>query len=250
MSKEPSTATSSAPTAATTNGAAARTAGEVPRGAGAARPEPSAWSGRARYRSPGARSSCFGAFGGGEPSSSLIGRSYAPEGRDGILSDRDPPVARPAPAQPDGRASPRPRTRLRAQARRLATRAARGRRRTSDPTYADRIGEAGLRNLLQDATVFIDRLALCVAGDDPHWLREFADQTATGLPPARGLARRRDQAVRGHPGQRSAACSPPTSSCRPTPRSTTAIVVFRFHRRLAGDARKRNPIIAALYKGG
>ena len=29
-----------------------------------------------------------------------------------------------------------------------------------------------------------------------------------------------------------------------------SIVVFRFHRRLAGDARKRNPIIAALYKGG
>ena len=29
-----------------------------------------------------------------------------------------------------------------------------------------------------------------------------------------------------------------------------AIEVFRFHRRLAGDARKRNPILAAIYKGG
>jgi hypothetical protein len=26
--------------------------------------------------------------------------------------------------------------------------------------------------------------------------------------------------------------------------------VFNWHRRLAGDARKRNPILAALYKGG
>ena len=29
-----------------------------------------------------------------------------------------------------------------------------------------------------------------------------------------------------------------------------AIKVFRWYRRLAGDARKRNPILAALYKGG
>jgi len=33
----------------------------------------------------------------------------------------------------------------------------------------------------QDAVVFIDRLALCVAGNDSHWLREFADPTATGV---------------------------------------------------------------------
>ena len=28
-----------------------------------------------------------------------------------------------------------------------------------------------------------------------------------------------------------------------------AIAVFSWHRRLAGDARKRNPILAAIYKG-
>ena len=34
------------------------------------------------------------------------------------------------------------------------------------------------------------------------------------------------------------------------PRIDEAIAVFRWYRRLAGDARKRNPILAALYKGG
>jgi hypothetical protein len=29
-----------------------------------------------------------------------------------------------------------------------------------------------------------------------------------------------------------------------------AIAVYRWHRRIAGDARKRNPILALLYKGG
>ena len=28
-----------------------------------------------------------------------------------------------------------------------------------------------------------------------------------------------------------------------------AIAVFRWHRRLAGDARKRNPLLAFIYKG-
>jgi hypothetical protein len=29
----------------------------------------------------------------------------------------------------------------------------------------------------------------------------------------------------------------------------TAVAAFKWHRRLAGDARKRNPFIAFIYKG-
>ena len=138
--------------------------------------------------------------------------------------------------------------RLRTADLRLATRAvevAAG----EDPTYADRIGEAGLRNLLQDATVFIDKLALCVAGNDPQWLRQFADQTAT-------VYRRRgielDDVIKLFEGIRASARSVLTAE-ELVPADTAldeAIAVFRWHRRLAGDARKRNPIIAAIYKGG
>ena len=138
--------------------------------------------------------------------------------------------------------------RLRTQARRLATRAVEVAA-NEDPTYADRIGDAGLRNLLEDATVFIDRLALCVAGNDSHWLREFADQTAT-VYRRRGISL--DDVIKLFEGIRASIRGVLTAD-ELVPADAAlddSIVVFRFHRRLAGDARKRNPIIAALYKGG
>jgi hypothetical protein len=138
--------------------------------------------------------------------------------------------------------------RLRAQSRRLATRAlevaAHG-----DPTYADRIGESGMRNLHQDAMAFIDRLALSVAGDEPSWLREFADQTAT-VYRRRGVSL--DDVIKLFEGIR-ASIRGVLDAVELVPADTAldeAIEVFRFHRRLAGDARKRNPILAAIYKGG
>lgn len=138
--------------------------------------------------------------------------------------------------------------RLRTQDVRLATRAVEVAS-TEDPTYAGRIGEAGLRNLLQDATVFIDRLALCVAGRDPHWMREFADQTAT-VYRRRGISL--DDVIRLFEGIRASVRGVLTAE-ELVPADAAldeAIEVFRFHRRLAGDARKRNPILAAIYKGG
>lgn len=117
-----------------------------------------------------------------------------------------------------------------------------------DPTFTARHDEGSLRNFLQDLEVFVDRLALCVAGDDPHWLREFADQTAT-------IYRRRkvamDDVVALCEGLRAA-----TRSVLAAPEQVPAnaaideaVTVFRWYRRLAGDARKRNRILAAIYKG-
>jgi hypothetical protein len=97
--------------------------------------------------------------------------------------------------------------------------------------------------------VFIDRLALCVAGDDSHWLREFADQTAT-VYRRRGISL--DDVIKLFEGIRASIRGVLTAE-ELVPADAAlddGIVVFRFHRRLAGDARKRNPIIAALYKGG
>jgi hypothetical protein len=203
--------------------------------------------GRARYRSPGAWSSRFGAFFGGEPSSSLIARSYAT--RVGTVSS--PTVTHPSLGLPPSSLTtgfPEAAERLRTQGRRLATRAVEVAA-NEDPTYADRIGDAGLRNLLEDATVFIDRLALCVAGDDSHWLREFADQTAT-VYRRRGISL--DDVIKLFEGIRASIRGVLTAD-ELVPADAAlddSIAVFRFHRRLAGDARKRNPIIAALYKGG
>ncbi len=118
----------------------------------------------------------------------------------------------------------------------------------ADPTFRTRYDEAALRNLLRDAEVLTDRLALCVAGDDPFWLREFADHSAT-------VFRRRrvpmDDVVRLCEGLRSGARGVLTESeMAPADQALdAAIEVFAWYRHLAGDARKRNPIIAALYKG-
>lgn len=117
-----------------------------------------------------------------------------------------------------------------------------------DGTFRARYDEAGLRNLLRDAEVLVDRLVLCVAGDDPYWLKEFADQTAT-------VFRRRqvpmDDVVRICEGLRAGARGVLSAEeMVPADRALDeAVTVFRWYRRLGGDARKRNRLIAAIYKG-
>jgi len=117
-----------------------------------------------------------------------------------------------------------------------------------DPTFVQRYDEAGLRNLLRDAEVLIDRLALCVAGDDPAWLREFADEAA---PVFRRRKVAMDDVVRICEGLRSGARGVlAEDEMIPAERALDeAIEVFRWYRRLAGDARKRNRIITAIYRG-
>jgi hypothetical protein len=138
--------------------------------------------------------------------------------------------------------------RLRTERSRLAARALESAV-AHDPTFRTRYDERGLRGLLGDAEVFVDRLALCVAGNDPHWLKEFAHMTAT-IFRRRGVAM--DDVVRLLEGIRSAARSV-LSEAETVPADAAldeAVAVFKWYRRLAGDARKRNPILAALYKGG
>ena len=137
--------------------------------------------------------------------------------------------------------------RLRAARARLAARALEVAV-ADDPTIRSRYDEAGLRNLLRDAEVHLDRLALCVAGNDPHWLREFADQTASVL------RRRRvpmDDIVRLCEGLRAAARTV-LSDEEMVPADEAldgAVEVYRWYRRLGGDARRRNRFLWALYKG-
>jgi len=138
--------------------------------------------------------------------------------------------------------------RLRTQRARLAARALEVAV-DEDPTFRTRYDEAGLRSLLGDTEVFVDRLALCVAGNDAHWLKTFADSSATVFR-RRGVAM--DDVVRLLEGVRAGARGV-LSEAESVPADAAldeAIKVFRWYRRLAGDARKRNPILAALYKGG
>jgi hypothetical protein len=137
--------------------------------------------------------------------------------------------------------------RLRTERARLAVRALEVAA-AEDATFRTRYDEHGLRNLLQDAEVLVDRLAMCVAGDDVHWLKEFADQSATVLR-RRGVPMddivRLCEALRA--GARGVLAEDEMAAADRA--LDEAVKVYRWYRRLSGDARKKNPIIDAIYKG-
>jgi hypothetical protein len=118
-----------------------------------------------------------------------------------------------------------------------------------DPTIEERHDEAGLRQLLRDAELLAERVALCVRIDEPDQAREYAEWTAP-------LYRRRkvpmDDLIRLCEGLRGALPSvlAPGEMAPAGAALDEAIKVYRWHRRLAGDARKRNPLLQLLYKGG
>lgn len=117
-----------------------------------------------------------------------------------------------------------------------------------DPTLRERNDEAGLRARLRDAELLVARLAVCVAADDPTPLREYADWTspvyrrkAVPLGDLIGLSEglRAALPIALAPGELDAANAA----------LDAAVKQYRWHRRLAGDARKRNALLQLIYKG-
>jgi hypothetical protein len=117
-----------------------------------------------------------------------------------------------------------------------------------DPSMRERHDELAIRRLLRDTLALVDRVIESMAAGDPEPARSFAEAT----PPA---YRRRKvpmndlitlcEAVR-------------TAIGAMLPRSDMGLVDaaidvmigrFKWHGRIAGDARKRNRLLAAIYKG-
>ena len=138
--------------------------------------------------------------------------------------------------------------RIRASLDRLAGRAL-GVAMDVDPTIRERYDETGQRQLLRDAALLAERVAICVAAANPLPAREYADWTAP-------LYRRRrvpmDDLVALCEGLRAALPSilAPAEQAASSGALDAAIEVYRWHRRLAGDARKKNAFLQFLYKGG
>lgn len=118
-----------------------------------------------------------------------------------------------------------------------------------DPSLRERAGETGLRQLLRDTEVFVERIARALASGDPGQAREWADWVAP-------VYRRRkvpmDDLVTLSEGLRSALAGllAPEEQAAADVALDEAIATFRRYRRIAGDARKRSRIMLALYKGG
>ena len=117
-----------------------------------------------------------------------------------------------------------------------------------DPTLRERHDEYAMRRLLRDTAVLIDRVVAAIAADDPGPARAFADAT----PPA--YRRRKvpmndlinlSESIRAAIGATlGRADMPPVDSA-----VEAMIERFRWHGRIAGDARKKNRLLQAIYKG-
>lgn len=138
--------------------------------------------------------------------------------------------------------------RIRASAPRLAARALTVAMQ-ADPTIRERYDEPGRRHLLHDAGLLAERVALAVASGSPSPATEYAEWTTIVY---RRKAFPMDDLIALCEGLRAAL--PGTLAPGEIPAANAAldaaIEVYRWHRRLAGDARKRNRLLQLLYKGG
>lgn len=119
----------------------------------------------------------------------------------------------------------------------------------ADETIEIRYDETGQRHLLRDAELLAERVALCLETGDPDPAREYAEWTAV-------VYRRRgtpmDDLVALCEGLRTAVPSvlSPVEVSAASEALDAAVKAYRWHRRLAGDARRKNAFLQFLYKGG
>ena len=133
-------------------------------------------------------------------------------------------------------------TRARVAARTLEAAAA------ADPSLATRHEELALREILADLEAMAERLGTAIAANDPHVLAHWAEMITVRYRKRRiplddlttlteALRRTAAQVVVPDAMGSVDACL------------DAAIAVYRWNRRLGGDARKRHPLLAMLYKG-
>jgi hypothetical protein len=117
-----------------------------------------------------------------------------------------------------------------------------------DPTLADRHNELARQALVADLEAFLDKLVVAVSSGHPHAMATFADLVAVRY---RKRKVPMDDLVTLCEGLRRAAVAVVEPGAEPVIDAAIdeAITVVKWHRRLAGDARKRNPILSCIYKG-
>lgn len=119
----------------------------------------------------------------------------------------------------------------------------------ADPTIRERNDEAGLRARLRDGQLLAERLSIAVGVDEPSPLREYAEMIA---PVYRRKRVPLDDIVALCEGLRAALLGvlAPAALATANVALDEAIAVLKWHRRLAGDARRKNAFLQFLYKGG
>lgn len=117
-----------------------------------------------------------------------------------------------------------------------------------NPELRDRVGDLGLRHLMRDAQVVLEQLAVSVASGSINPLRSFTEH---GTPTWRRRRISMDDVTDLYEGLRSAVATVLSGEAAAFADRALleGIAVLKWHRRLGGDTRKRNRILAAIYKG-
>ena len=118
----------------------------------------------------------------------------------------------------------------------------------ADPTIGERYDEAGQRLLLRDTSLLLERVALCLETGIADLARDYAEWTA---PVYRRRGTPMDDLIALCEGLRAAFRSvlTPGEMVPASEALDAAVKAYRWHRRIAGDARKRNALLQLLYKG-
>lgn len=138
--------------------------------------------------------------------------------------------------------------RIRGEAPRIATRALEA---ALDGTRGmrARYDDEGLRYLAHSAQLLAERIAVCVETATTTPAREYAEWT---VPVYRRRKIPLDDMIALCRGLVTALpiVLSPTEMPAATAAIDEAIAAYKWHRRLAGDARKRNALLQFIYKGG
>jgi hypothetical protein len=118
----------------------------------------------------------------------------------------------------------------------------------ADPTLRSRYDEVGLRRLLRDGELIVDRLAMCLASGNDRWLTEYAEWIGP-------IYRRRGVPL----ADLSALCTGVRETVEPllgpdelaaaTGSLDAAAAIFKRNGRLAGDRHRRNALWKWMYRG-
>jgi hypothetical protein len=117
-----------------------------------------------------------------------------------------------------------------------------------DPTIRERHDEHAVRRLLRDTAVLVDRVVDALAAGDPAPARAFADAT----PPAyrRRKVPMNDLITISRSIRDAIGAVLPTADMSPVDEAVESMVErFAWHGRIAGDGRKKNRFLQAIYKG-
>jgi len=118
----------------------------------------------------------------------------------------------------------------------------------ADPTFRERYDDLQLRELLADLHAFVGRLSISIAADDPRVMIGWAENIVVRY---RKRVVPMDDVIALCEGLREVvpATITPDGVAALNAALDAAIKVFKWHRRLAGDGRKRNAFLAFIYKG-